>query len=327
MSTVTERPDVSVVLSTYNRAHVLPRALESLLDQDHDAGRYEIVAVNNNSTDSTRNHIESFAAKACNLRYVFEPTQGLSYARNAGIRAARAPVIAFTDDDVRVSRDWVSTIARVFSGHPEAACVGGKVLPNWSGPWPAWLTPDHWSPLALLDYGDTPFHVDATRRSCLIGANCAYRREVFNQIGMFSPHVQAVGRDVGTEDHELLLRLWRAGGKGLYWPHLTVVSDIAPERMRRPYHRSWHRRHGHFSALMHDDDMEQTKKGRFLGVPAHLYRQVAIDLGAWAARVVRGDFTTAFRHEVAVWFFLGFFNARRREGLSSLGVRGTGSSA
>lgn len=325
MTATIDRPDVSIVLSTYNRAHVLPRALQSLLDQDHDPARYEIVAVDNNSTDGTRDHIESFAATALNLRYVFEPTQGLSHARNAGIRAARAPLIAFTDDDVRVSRDWVSTIALLFADHPEAACVGGKVLPNWPGPWPGWLTPDHWSPLALLDYGDTPFYVNASRRACLIGANCAYRREVFDHIGMFAPHVQAVGRDVGTEDHELLLRLWRAGGQGFYWPRLTVISDIVPERMRRPYHRSWHRRHGHFTAIMHDDDddLEQTRAGRLLGVPAHLYRQAAIDVGAWAGRVLRGDLATAFTHEVAVWFFLGFFNARWREVLSSGGRRGT----
>jgi glycosyltransferase involved in cell wall biosynthesis len=207
------RPDVSVVLSTYNRVQVLPRALENLLDQDHDSGRYEIVVVDNNSSDGTRASIASFAAKAPNLRYVFERKQGLSHARNSGIHAARAPLIGFTDDDVRVARDWVSTIARLFTDHPEVSCVGGKVLPSWSGPWPAWLTREHWGPLALVDYGDTAFYVNSTRRLCLIGANSAYRREVFDRVGLFAPRVQALGREVGTEDHELLLRVWKAGGQ------------------------------------------------------------------------------------------------------------------
>jgi len=105
MTTEGDRPDVSVVLSTYNRAHVLPRALDSLLDQDHDHARYEVIAVDNNSTDGTREHIESFSTRASNLRYVFEAKQGLSHARNAGILAARAPLIAFTDDDVRVGQN------------------------------------------------------------------------------------------------------------------------------------------------------------------------------------------------------------------------------
>jgi glycosyltransferase involved in cell wall biosynthesis len=321
-TTVSDRPDVSVVLSTYNRAHVLPGALESLLDQDHDHARYEVIAVDNNSTDDTRQHIESFCARAANFRCVFEPKQGLSHARNAGILAARAPVVAFTDDDVRVPRNWVSTIARLFADHPEAACVGGRVLPNWSGPWPSWLTREHWSPLALLDYGDTPFHVNSKRRLCLIGANSAYRREVFEQIGMFAPYVQTLGREVGTEDHELLLRLWRAGGQGLYWPELTIVSDLAPERMQRRYHRRWHRRAGRFAALMREEDFEQTRVGRLLGMPAHLYRQAAIDLVASVGRLVRGDLARAFTHEVGLWFFLGFFKARWQESFSSRGASG-----
>ncbi len=316
MTTTPDRPDISVVISTYNRAHVLPRALESLLDQDHECARYEVVAVDNNSTDGTRRHIEGLAGKVRNLRYVFEPNQGLSHARNAGILVARASLIAFTDDDVRVSRDWLSTIVRLFAEHPEAACVGGKVLPNWSGPWPRWLTREHWGPLALLDYGDTPFPVDAARRLCLVGANCAYRREVFDRIGMFAPHVQALGREVGTEDHELLLRLWRAGGQGLYWPGLTVVSDIDPERMRRAYHRRWHERHGRFSAIMREEELERTRAGRLLGVPAHLYRRAVIDLAASVGCLLRGDLAKAFTHEVGFRFCLGFLKARWRESAS-----------
>ena len=313
MPPVADRPAVSVVLSTYNRAEVLPRALASLLDQDAGPSRYEVVVVDNNSDDGTREIAESFLGKAANFRYLFEPKQGLSHARNAGILAARAPLIAFTDDDVRVARDWVTTIARLFAEHPEAACVGGKVLPNWPGPWPVWLTPEHWAPLALLDYGDAPFHVNAGHRLCLIGANSAYRREVFDQVGMFAPHVQAVGREVATEDHEMLLRLWRAGGQGFYAPHLTVISDIAADRMHRGYHRRWHRRHGHFSAIMHDEDLEKTNLGRILGVPAHLYRRAAVDIGGWIGQVLRGNMLKAFTHEVGLWFCLGFFKARWRE--------------
>src|SRR6266404_6763274 len=99
-------PDLSVVLSTYNRAEVLRRALESLLDQDFDPRRYEVVVVDNNSSDRTRSVVEAFCAKTTNVSYLFESRQGVAYGRNAGIRASRAPAIAFTDDDLRVSRDW-----------------------------------------------------------------------------------------------------------------------------------------------------------------------------------------------------------------------------
>lgn len=309
-ATLPTAPDVSVVISTYNRAEVLPRAIQSLLEQALDPTRFEIVIVDNNSTDDTRQTVEAFFGKAPNLRYVFEPRQGVSYGRNAGILAARAPNIAFTDDDVRVSPSWLSTIVLALAEHPEVACVGGRVLPNWTGPWPDWLTRDHWGPLALLDYGDAPIYVTARRRLCLITANVAYRRDVFDQIGMFSPHVQTLGRAVATEDHEILLRLWRAGGQGLYWPALTATADIVPERMRREYHRRWHYRHGRFLAIMHDEDLEQTRVGRFLGVPGHIYRQGASALLGWARQTLGGDLGKAFAHEVGFLSTLGFIHAR-----------------
>jgi len=222
-------------------------------------------------------------------------------------------LLAFTDDDVKVAPDWLRTILAVFAGHPDVAGVGGRVLPDWPGPWPAWLTREHWSPLALLDYGDAPVHVTATRRLCLITANAAYRRDVLERVGMFSPHVQTLGREVATEDHELLLRIWRAGEQGLYWPGLTATAAIDPERMHRRYHRRWHYRHGRFLALMHDEELERTRAGRFIGVPAHIYRRVALDLAGWVSALVRLRFAAAFRHEVDLRSHAGFLAARWRE--------------
>lgn len=313
--TVPDRRDLSIVLTTYNRAGTLTPALESLLAQDLDPACYEIIVVDNNSTDGTRELVESFARRAPSVRYVFEPRQGISFGRNAGIHAAVAPVIAFTDDDVRVSANWVSTVLAVLKAHPEVACVGGKVLPDWDGPWPAWLTREHWAPLALLDYGDAPFYVTADRRLCLITANVAYRREVFDRIGMFASHMSRLS------DHEILVRLWRARGQGLYWPQLIARADIAPQRLRRRYHRQWHRGHGRFAAIMHDEDFERTKVGRFLGVPAHLYRRLGGELAGWIADTARRNRPKAFTHELVIWSSLGFLSARWREYVSGQYVR------
>ena len=128
-----ERFDVSVVICTYNRCDLLPPALESVVEQSAAGVGYEVIVVDNNSTDGTRRVVEAMIARRghANLRYVFEGEQGLSHARNAGVRAARARVVAFTDDDVRAAPDWVASIKRAFDEHPEAAYVGGKVLPLW----------------------------------------------------------------------------------------------------------------------------------------------------------------------------------------------------
>jgi glycosyltransferase involved in cell wall biosynthesis len=298
-------------MPTYNRAGALSLALESLRSQDLDPERYEIVVVDNNSTDRTREMVEAFAGKTPTVRYVFEPRQGIAYARNTGILSAVAPIIAFTDDDVRVARDWATTILAVLATHPEAACVGGKVLPDWQGVWPTWLTREHWAPLALLDYGEVPLQITADRRLCLITANVAYRREVLDRLGMFATHM------AWLSDHEILVRLWHAGGQGLYWPQLTATADVVPQRLRRGYHRRWHRRHGRFTAIMHDEDFERTKVGRFLGVPAHLYRQAASHVAGWIIQTVRRDSAKAFSHEVGLWSCAGFFAARWCEFISA----------
>jgi glycosyltransferase involved in cell wall biosynthesis len=307
------RADLSVVISTYNRAEILSRALESLVRQDLDPSRYEVIVVDNNSTDHTREIVRSFGERKPRVVYCFEARQGVAFGRNSGSFTASAPIIAFTDDDVRVPEAWASTILTVFSQHPEAACVGGKVLPRWTAPPPPWLTFEHWAPLALLDYGDTPFFVNTDHRLCLIAANMAFRRSVLNEIGLFSPDVQTVRRKAGTEDHELLLRLWRRGGQGLYWPGLIAVADVPRDRMSRAYHRRWHYRHGHLLATMHDEQLERTKRGAFLGVPGHLYRQVVSSSWSWLFALLELDLGGAFKHEVRMWSGMGFLAARWAE--------------
>lgn len=306
--------DVSVVLCTYNRAEVLPNALESLLHQDAAGVRYEIVLVDNNSTDPTRAVVESLAARGGRyLRYVFEAKQGLAHARNTGILSARAPIIAFTDDDVTVTPNWVAIIKRTFDAHPEVDCIGGRVLPRWRPSPPSWLTREHWGPLALLDYGDEPFYVTASRRLCLIGANTAFRKDMFSRIGMLAPHVQSMKREVATEDHEILVRLWRSGGQGLYTPYLLVISEIASDRVAKCYHRRWHQRNGRFTAIMHDEGFEQTHVARVLGVPAWLYRQAIEGAVQCIGCLLSGQVDRAFLHEIKLRFSLGFVKARWRE--------------
>jgi glycosyltransferase involved in cell wall biosynthesis len=307
--------DVSVVISTYNRCSLLARALESLQHQESVGVSYEILVVDNNSTDETRDVTQRLIAEnPGKFRYVFEPKQGLSYARNAGIARARAEIIAFTDDDVRVSSNWVSRIKAGFTAEPSADFLGGKVLPDWGGIPPAWLTRAHWAPLALLDYGDQPFYVDAGRPISLIGANCAFRKSAFEQVGLFRADFQRVKNGVGSlEDHELLLRLWHAGRKGIYLPDLTVTAEVQPDRLQKTYHREWHTGHGRFHAMLRSELLERSKLGKILGVPAHLYRRALSDAVRWTISQLLGQRDRAFGYEVRMRFFAGFAGSRWHE--------------
>src|SRR6266850_1508708 len=191
--------DVSVVISTYNRCTLLAKALQALLCQTVGAIRYEIVVVDNNSSDQTRDLLQTLMAKNPEkLRYIFEPQQGLSYGRNTGIAGARAPIIAFTDDDVCVASDWIAQIKAGFDADPTVDFLGGKVLPQWEADPPAWLTRAHWAPLALVDYGDQPFYVDADRPLSLLSANLAVRRKLFELRGLFKTDFQRVKKGIGS---------------------------------------------------------------------------------------------------------------------------------
>lgn len=311
-----QAPHISVIISTYNRAHLLPVALKSLLAQNAKDARYEIIAVDNNSTDDTRRVVESFIkeAEGGNLRYVFEGKQGLSHGRNAGIETARAPLVAFTDDDVCPRADWVARIVKAFDKYTEAQFVGGKVLPCWEREPPAWLTRAHWSPLALVDYGDAPRRINAENPLAVIGANFAFRRQAFVKVGMFAPDLQRVGDGIGSmEDHEMLARLWRAGEHGMYVPDLVISTDVQAERMTKDYHRRWHTGHGHFYAMMRDAAFETSAAGKFFDVPAHLYRQAVGDCLAHYKNRMRGDEARAFEAETRLCFFKGYYKRRQED--------------
>jgi len=315
---MTDRCDVSVVVSTYNRCDVLPGALESILAQDTGPVTYEVIVVDNNSTDRTRHVVESMIARGHgHLRYLFEGRQGLSHARNAGIAEARAPIIAFTDDDVRAAPDWVLTIKRAFDRYREVDYVGGRVLPRWPSDPPAWLTRDHWSALALSDFGDAPMYVNADAQYCLIGANLAFRREVFERVGLFQPDFQRVKDGIGsTEDHELQLRLWNAERQGMYVPDLVVTAEVDARRMTKQYHRRWHTGHGHFYAAMRVADLEASTV-RLFDVPGHLYRHAVEETLGWFTCQLRGDREAAFHCENRLRFFAGYWRKRRADYLAT----------
>jgi GT2 family glycosyltransferase len=290
-----EAPEISVVVSTYNRADRLPAAITSLLTQVGAVG-YEVIVVDNNSSDDTAEVVRQIAARAGGLvRYSFEPRQGLSHGRNTGIALARAPIVAFTDDDVRVSSDWIVQLKRAFDEHPDAGYVGGRVLPEWTAPPPPWLTNAHWAPLALQDYGPAVQISGRERAVCLVGANLAFRKGVFKRVGMFSASLGRVKDGIGsTEDHDMQLRAWRAGVHGVYVPAVVVTAEVTADRLEKRYHRRWHQGHGRHCAMMRLRELVPADLGpmseprdivTLFGSPAFVYADLIRTLRLWLLAV------------------------------------------
>jgi glucosyl-dolichyl phosphate glucuronosyltransferase len=297
--------DVSVVLCTWNRAALLRDALAALTSQAMPPS-HEIVVVDNGSTDATAAVVRDCSAANPHVRYVSEPRQGLASARNAGVAASRAPIVAFTDDDVRVDGSWIRSVATAVERHPDAAYLGGPVAPRWPGSVPPWLTERHWAPLGVQSYGSQALRVDAARPLCLIGANLVVPRTVLDRVGGFAPSVQRVGEGAGsTEDQEWELRVWAAGGHGIYDPTLEVSAIVTRDRIEKRHHRRWRFGHGRHIARMRLPEVEASRR-RVFGVPGHILRDVAADAWGWCVDRLHGDDRAVFDREARLWFAAGF---------------------
>jgi len=143
----------SVIICTYNRSALLRGSVLSVLNQDFPSDQYEMIVVDNNSADDTEKVVKELAlSSSVRIEYVFEKNQGLSHARNAGIRKAKGEIIVFTDDDIEAERSWLCELISAFDS-PDVACAGGPIRPVWSGERPTWLT-DEW--VGYLTVGDFP---------------------------------------------------------------------------------------------------------------------------------------------------------------------------
>ena len=321
--TTSAAPEVSVIVATYNRGDTVRGTIESLMNQECDGLEYEVIVVDNNSSDDTRRAIEDLRSRPGyeKLSYFFEQQQGVSYARNTGIAAARAPVLAFTDDDIRPANNWVRSIHDGFKRFPQVDCLGGKVLPEIGTEFPGWLTSKHWTPLALMDLGDKPVELHVDTGAGLVGANMAVRAAALRGVGSFRPHLQRVKGGIGSlEDHELQLRLSAAGKRLLYLPEMVVYAQVFAERLTKTYHRRWYCGHGHFYAVMRNEEFESSKIKLF-DVPGHLYRRTCANVFDWLKYRLTNRGDLEFQQELEIQFFWGFFRKRLADRRSRLRPR------
>lgn len=308
-------PEVSVVLATYNRAHLVGGALESLADQDASGTlHWEIVVVDNNSADATRAVIEDFAQRVpIPVRYVFERAQGLSHARNAGVAAAGGSVIAFTDDDVRPDRTWLRALVHGLAAHT-ADGIGGRVRPRWAAPPPPWLAENHhlWPYLAMLEHQEFA-RLEVGQRRLINGANMAFRRVVFDTIGGFDTTLGRMGEKLySREEHDFIERALCARFNIVYDPALVVWHHVGADRMRKGYFRAWCFDNGEQEAFI----LGPVRGRSIVGIPLYSLRAMLVDMRDWLLALFGRDPRT-FVRETDVWRDIGFVWGRlkmRRRG-------------
>lgn len=293
--------DASIIVCTYNRAASLAETLAALAAQQVPPGlAWEVIVVDNNSRDDTRQTVAAAVAANPVFRYEFEASQGLSHARNHGIGAARGRTLLFTDDDVCPEPDWLATVLAEMDRLPCDAC-GGYIAPVWEKPPPAWLTERFHGFLAIRMETRGPFPI--TRASeAPFGANMAMRREVLERVGGFDTNRGRKGAVLASgEDGEMFERILAAGYTVMWLPNARVHHKVEAFRVERRYFRRW--RYQTSRNLAHARGLPGER--RILGIPPYLGPQTLRAAWNWLTAKLTAPADEAFNREIILLHFLG----------------------
>ena len=224
-------PQISAIICTHNRDRYLGAAIDSLLRQDFED--YEVVVVDNASSDRTREVVEARLSHP-KLKYVYEPVTGLSVARNTGANTAQSPILAYLDDDAVASPQWLRVLDQAYQQQEKLAVAGGKVTLIWPEgveP-PRWLSPGLAGNLGAYDLGDQILSITnpgLTPR----GLNYSIRRTFLDQIGGFDPNLGRVGKRLLSNEELHMTELALKGGwQVAYLPEALVAHNVAAERVK-----------------------------------------------------------------------------------------------
>ena len=235
MSTSTKTKDtapiVTAVICTFNRAPYLRKAIQSLCTQTMPLEQYEIIVVDNNSTDDTRRVVEEFT-HVPNLRYVFEPIQGLCQARNTGCSEALGTYVAYLDDDGVAVPGWTQAVAESFAmADRPVGCVGGAITVLWESPRPAWM-PDR----LLGYYGDLAYdqeikYLNGTTEY-VGGGNSAYPVDLLLSRGGFDTRMGHKGKKIRFSEEGILhLLMIRDGYALMYNANMLMHHHAGAEKV------------------------------------------------------------------------------------------------
>jgi glucosyl-dolichyl phosphate glucuronosyltransferase len=231
---------ISVIICSYNRENYIIQAIDSLYHQTIARSEYEVIVVDNNSTDNTEQVCTAYIAAHpdYNIRYMTETQQGASFARNTGAAVANSPLFAFMDDDAIAEKNYLERVLQFFDNHPDACGMGGRIIPIYVPAEPKWMSHFVSSLVGHFHYSDA---IEVFRNGRFpLESNMIVRREDFESIGAFNVLIPGVvGKlRIGGEAKEFFYRLMALGKKVYYDPlaivhHVVEVKKLTPEYMHR----------------------------------------------------------------------------------------------
>ncbi|MEK6531631.1 MAG: glycosyltransferase family 2 protein [Deltaproteobacteria bacterium] len=222
-----DKTEISAIVCTYNRASYLRDAVESLFSQSLDEDAFEVIVVDNASTDDTKKICDRFLKGHKNFRYVYEPNKGLSNARNAGIERAKGRFVAFTDDDARADRDWLKCLVNAFNAaNPPPASVGGRIFLEWEDKKPGWFPDELLGYLGRLDYGGAPFFLGPDKT--LFGGNIAFKTDIIKEVNGFDAGLGRTPDGLLSNEEIKVFKILRQKNYPLYYAPDAVVYHRVP---------------------------------------------------------------------------------------------------
>ena len=228
---VNKEPSISVIICTYNRDKFIGEALNCLAKQTLPAGNFEIIVVDNRSTDNTASIAKKFIADHPELqaRYVMEPNKGLSFARNRGIQEARASIVTYIDDDAEVTPHFLESIVSFLQANISVVGVGGKVIPKYSESGePKWISKYLNGFVGRMDFGDRPKQFDS-KMKYPTGCNMTYTKEILQKAGGFNNELT-----FRSDDKYIFHQVTKFSDNVYYVPEALLYHNIDNDRLSFP---------------------------------------------------------------------------------------------
>jgi glucosyl-dolichyl phosphate glucuronosyltransferase len=218
-------PTISVVVTTYNRSELLRNCLESLCQQTLDRSLYEVIVVDNLSTDDTRQIVEDFKETGI-VSYFIESQAGMNYARNLGLKEARGNYVAYIDDDALAAPNWLEVAFREITTRlPPLDCLGGPIFPFYTSMRPEWFEDKYeirrdWKSPRYLKSGE-PFS----------GSNMIWKKNTLEELNGFNPDVGVIGNTLRLGGETIVFsKIWSVfASPQMYFSPDLIVRHWVPE--------------------------------------------------------------------------------------------------
>lgn len=295
----------TVALCTHNHADRLLRTLADLLGIQAPQAPWELLVIDNASTDATQDILARRAwTSGWQARVAREGKLGLSHARNRAIQDARGEYLIFIDDDETPDPGWLRACERLIREHAPDA-FGGRIEVLFEDQRPAWVTGELMGFLGQLNRADAIVPL-TERGTSFYGGNFGFRKAVCDTVGTFDTLLGRKGTgNTGGEEVDFYRRLLDAGFKVWWTPEAVIYHRIQAAKLKRTYFLSLHYRQG-----CAEGSRKRGESSRL--PPKYLYGQLARALGRALFRRLRLGGNHSLRLEMNVAYFAGYIRGWSR---------------